>query len=75
MVEGVRGQIVKDTTYDLQEANQSLGKFEFIFMLQDSSGGLGCLRDLVSNQLCSVGIGPGAKQMCMYIEVYVCLTI
>ena len=74
MVEGVRGQIVKDTTYDLQEANQGLDKLEFVFVLQDGSGGLGCLRDLVSNQLCS-GIGPAAKQMCMYIEVYVCLTI
>ena len=26
VAEGVRGQVVKDMTYDLQEANQSLGK-------------------------------------------------
>ena len=46
---GVRGQVVKDTTYDVQETNQGLDKLEFVFVLQDGGGGLGCLRDLVSN--------------------------
>ena len=63
VTEGVRGQVVKDTTDDLREANQSLAKFEFFIMLQDDGGGLGGHLDLVGSQLCSAGNGPAAKQM------------
>ena len=52
---GCEGQVIKDTTDGLQEANQSLG-FEFFFMLQDEGGGLGSHLDLVGSQLCSVGL-------------------
>ena len=72
-MEGVRGQVIKDMTYDLQEANQSLGKFEFVFVLQDGGGGLGCLCDLVGSLLYSAGIGPAAKQMRQKEQGSVCM--
>ena len=52
----VRGQLVKDRTDGVQEANQSLGKFEFFFLLHDEGGGLGSHLDLAGSQLCSVGL-------------------
>ena len=63
VAESVRGQVVKDTTDDLWEANQSLAKFEFFLMLQDDGGGLGSHLDLVGSQLCSASNGPEARQM------------
>ena len=57
----MRAQVIKDTTDDFQEVNHSLGKFDFLFVLQDDSGGLGSHLDLLGSQLCSAGNGSGAK--------------
>ena len=61
VTEDVRAQVVKDTADDLWEANHSLGKFDFLFMLQDDGGGLGSHLDLLGSQLRSAGNGPAAK--------------